>query len=347
MDFLPSHLALLPALVAFLASLLLAMGAAAWFTTRLELLCDLFGFSPSMLSLLGALGANIPNYIASIVAIAGKAFTVGLGIIVGSNIYNLTIILGLSILLAPNRAGIRLSLHDAQEVTAGGRYTLLITLTTLLSIALLTLPTLIGHTTSLSLFVIIPLLLASIAALLLFVLLSRRAIIPGSQVEIGQQPDMVKTAYKSPQRHILLIIEVLLALSLALVGVVVMVQSGQELATDTRMSPVILGLVLLAIATSLPNTVVAVSLARQGRAITSLEEVLNSNSINATLGIALPLLFWHGLLSDSLLLLLDVPLMMLLTVVVLLFLRRHRISLLQAVLLLLVYIVWIGIHLAL
>lgn len=160
MNFLPSHLLLLPALAAFLASLLLAMGAASWFTTRLELLCDLFGISPSVLSLLGALGANIPNYIASIVAIAGRAFTVGPGIIVGSNIYNLTIILGLSILLAPNRTGLRLSLHDAREVTEGGRYTLLIMLATLLSIALLTLPSLVGDATSLSLFIIIPLLLS-------------------------------------------------------------------------------------------------------------------------------------------------------------------------------------------
>jgi len=80
-------------LLCFVVSLLVAVGASAWFTRRLETISDLFDLSPGLLSLLGALGANIPNYVASFVAAASGQLVVGLGIIIGSNIYNIAIIL--------------------------------------------------------------------------------------------------------------------------------------------------------------------------------------------------------------------------------------------------------------
>ena len=83
----------LPALLlTFAMSLLITLGASAWFTRTLEAISDMFDLSAS---LLGALGANIPNYVSSALAIAGGHDDVGIGIIVGSNIYNIAIILGL------------------------------------------------------------------------------------------------------------------------------------------------------------------------------------------------------------------------------------------------------------
>ena len=64
----PSLFSLSLLLLVFVVSLLLAVGASAWFTRRLETISDLFDLSPGLLSLLGALGANIPNYVASLVA---------------------------------------------------------------------------------------------------------------------------------------------------------------------------------------------------------------------------------------------------------------------------------------
>ena len=67
---LPTVLTLLPvALLLFVGSLVVVMLTAAWFTRRLEALCEMFGLSIGILSLLSALGANIPNYAASVVAI--------------------------------------------------------------------------------------------------------------------------------------------------------------------------------------------------------------------------------------------------------------------------------------
>src|SRR5215469_12078712 len=89
-------LSLLPvALLLFLVSLVIVMVTSAWFTRRLEALCEMFGLSIGMLSLLSAIGANIPNYVASAVAIISGHVDVGIGIIVGSNIYNIALILAI------------------------------------------------------------------------------------------------------------------------------------------------------------------------------------------------------------------------------------------------------------
>src|SRR5216683_7257962 len=124
-------------LLAFLISLLVVMGAAAWFTRRLEVLCDRLDLSAGMLSILGALGANIPNYVASIVAIMNGQQGVGLGIIIGSNIYNIAIILGISTMAAPGSHGIRLQHKEKRDVVTIAYYALAITVATLVAIWLL------------------------------------------------------------------------------------------------------------------------------------------------------------------------------------------------------------------
>lgn len=140
------------------------------------------------------------------------------------------------------------------------------------------------------------------------------------------------------------LVEAVLALVLALGGVIVMVQSGQAFAVDVHLSQAILGLVILAVATSLPNTVVAFTLARTDRASACLEEVLSSNSINATLGLALPLLLWQHIHSDPVLLLPDALLMVALTLFALIGAFRQRVSRLTGFLLVLIYVSWVVVH---
>ncbi len=101
--------------------------------------------------------------------------------------------------------------------------------------------------------------------------------------------------------------EVIFTLTIALGGVLVMVQAGQTLTADLQMPPVLAGLLVLAVATSLPNTVVAISLVRTGETSACVEEVCSMNSV---LGIVLPLVFWQNILLDRYLLLLDVPLLL-------------------------------------
>jgi cation:H+ antiporter len=146
---------------------------------------------------------------------------------------------------------------------------------------------------------------------------------------------------KSPLSILRLGGEILLTLAIALGGVLVMVQSGQTLTADLHMPSVLAGLLVLAVATSLPNTVVAVSLVRTGEAAACVEEVYSSGSTNAALGVVLPLLFWQSVLTDRFLLLLDAPLTLALILYTLFFVLKGRLSRGTGVLLLLIYIGWV------
>ncbi len=323
------------------------MGAAAWFTRRLEQISASQDFSPGLLSLLGALGANIPNYVASTFAIISGQIATGLGIIIGSNIFNVAIILGVATFAAPKKRGIVLTKVEGQDVHIVGRYALTIMLAILLLVWLLpgTPLTNVLHLPFLSLLLLIA---TAIVTLSIAVLLTQYA--------LKHKPDLSHEEYAhatialpssgSLSRKTIArwLGEMVLALAITLTGVVVMVQTGQTLTNLLHIHPVLAGLLVLAVATSLPNLVVAFLLARANQESACVEEVFSSNSINATLGIALPILFWHEALSDTLLLRLDTPLMVALTLGALLCVRWQRVSRLAGVLLLLTYGVWVVIH---
>jgi Ca2+/Na+ antiporter len=122
------------------------------------------------------------------------------------------------------------------------------------------------------------------------------------------------------------------------------VQTGQAAAAELHVPAALLSLVVLAVATSLPNTVVAYQLSRDGRAIACVEEVLSSNGVNLALGSALPLLFWHDGLYDPLLLRVDLPLMVALTLVVLAAVRARHVNRLLGSGLIVVYGAWVLVH---
>jgi len=334
-------------LVIFLVSLLIVLSAAAWFTRRLEALCDRLDLSAGMLSILSAIGANIPNYVASIVAIANGQQDVGLGIIIGSNIYNLAIILGISALAAPGSHGIHLRLKEKHDVLIIAYYAFAITLTTLVAIWLLRRTSFVIPLYA-QLLTLVPVILALILTVAIFgslvLHIVRRPHPPHIVSTVKQAESKPGTSSVSLKR---LIAEVLFALVVALGGVIVMVQSGEQLTADMHMPAVLAGLLVLAVATSLPNTVVAVILVRTGRMAACVEEIFSSNSINAALGIALPLLLWRTLLQDHLLLALDGPFILLLTLGMIVCIRMSRLNRITGLLLLLSYAVWVGLHLLL
>src|SRR5260221_8027289 len=125
------------ALLLFLISLVIVTATSAWFTRRLEALCELFGLSIGILSLLSAIGANIPNYAASTLAIMSGHIDVGIGIIVGSNIYNIAITLGLCTLALRETSGIALNAQESEDVRGIAWYALALMLSILVVIALL------------------------------------------------------------------------------------------------------------------------------------------------------------------------------------------------------------------
>jgi cation:H+ antiporter len=340
-------LSLLPvALLLFLVSLIIVMVTSAWFTRRLEALCEMFGLSIGMLSLLSAIGANIPNYVASVIAIISGHVDVGIGIIVGSSVYNIAIILGICTLASPEASGIALNAQESQDVRGIAWYALTIMLGILGVLALLAEMPVAGEIRTVGpAFLLLP--GASMVVLVIFSalivhILRRSHPAPASSLATHAHTHLSKSP---PVRVFRLGGEVALSLLVALMGVIVMVQSGQTMSVDLHLPQALTGLLVLAVATSLPNTVVAVSLTRTGEAAACVEEIFSSNSINAALGVALPLLFWQGVLHDRSFLFLDMPLTIVLTLGMLVGTLRRRISRAFGMVLLCTYAVWIMVHL--
>ena len=328
------------ALGIFLVSLMFVIATSARFTRRLEELCEALNLSIGILSLLSALGANIPNYVSSVIAILGGHEDVGIGIIVGSNIYNIAIILGLCTWLTPEHAGMTLDVREKRDVRVIAWYAFVITLLSFVVIFWLPGESLVT-TLHASRFptVLLPLtrvLVLGIFGALLVHILRRSHGSAGSSLHHHEHPGR-----KAPLSLVRLGSEIIFTLAIALGGVLVMVQSGQTLTADLHLPSVLAGLVVLAVATSLPNTVVAVSLVRTGEAAACVEEVCSSGSINIALGIVLPLLFWQGVLGDRFLLILDMPLALALVAGVLFFVLRGRLSRGFGSLLLATYVAWV------
>src|SRR3954449_4766759 len=84
----------------FLVSLAVTLGAAELFAARLDRLGTRFGLSEALVGLLTALAADGPEISSALVALAKGAHTVSVGVLVGSNVFNLAAMIGLSAIIA-------------------------------------------------------------------------------------------------------------------------------------------------------------------------------------------------------------------------------------------------------
>jgi cation:H+ antiporter len=88
------------ALPLFLASLAVTLAAARLFARRLDRLGVRFGFPEALIGLLTALAADGPEISSALFALIKGANDVGVGVLVGSNGFNLAAMIGVSALLA-------------------------------------------------------------------------------------------------------------------------------------------------------------------------------------------------------------------------------------------------------
>ena len=81
---------------------------------------------------------------------------------------------------------------------------------------------------------------------------------------------------------------VVIALVVVVVASVAMERGASALGTHFGVPEIVLGGLVLAAVTSLPNAVSAVYLARRGRGAAALSTALNSNSLNVAAGLLIP-----------------------------------------------------------
>lgn len=232
-----------------------------------------------LLGLLVAFGADAPEVTSALIAVARGSSDVGLGVIVGSNIYNLAGLLGISALVAGRIA------TNADRLTVDGGTTALLTL-------------------GLAGLVVLPGLHRVLGVALLLLLLAYLMVVAGAQHQVQQRlprplQRMLREAevHESPlptepaRRRLVTIGLLVLCVVFIVVGSDLLVNTSITLGARLGLSSDIIGTFILAIATSLPNTWAAVSLARRGFGAAAVATTFSSNSINAAVGAGLPSLF--------------------------------------------------------
>ena len=90
----------LPGIVLFCAAVVVSLAASWLLVSRLERLGERAGFSEAWLGLVAALAADAPEITSAVTALARGQASVGAGVIIGSNVFNLAALLGLAAVVA-------------------------------------------------------------------------------------------------------------------------------------------------------------------------------------------------------------------------------------------------------
>ena len=264
----------------FLVSLAVTLAAARLFARRLDRLGVRFGFPEALIGLLTALAADGPNVSSALFALIKGAHDVGVGVLVGSNTFQLAAMIGLSALLTG-------AVHVAREtLLLEGVVGLVITV---LAAALLLRWLSAAVAVLLTALVLVPYLTLVIAG-------QRLSERPGSPLRrlahalhehAGPEPK--QDISTNPTHHLLGLIVFDVVLIVA--GSAGMVQAALTLGADWHIPHTVLGVLILAPLTSLPNALTAIRLGLAGRGAALVGETFNSNSINLGVGVIAPSLF--------------------------------------------------------
>ncbi len=248
------------AILLFLASLALTLAAAAFFADKLDHIGPRLGLPEAIVGLLTAVAADAPELSSAVVALTRGQKEVSLGVVLGSNVFNLAAMIGLAAMLAGTvRIGRRALAVEggvgvAATLVAGG-----------LVVGML--PAWLAL-----------ILLAAIVAPYLAVL-SR-----GSTHHAPALTHVHEGALWKPGALILP------AIGLIVLGSIGMVRSATDLSDRWHISKAIVGILILAVLTSLPNAFTAIRLGLSGRGAALVTETVGSNTINLVGGILLPAL---------------------------------------------------------
>lgn len=264
----------------FALSAIVSLSASIILVSRLERVGERFGASEAMLGLAAALAADGPEITSSITAISGGHGTIGIGVTLGSNVFNLAALLGLSAVVAG-----RVGLHRRSIILEGALAIVL----ALIAVAVVAAA--IGPVVGLVL---------GLLAFLPYVAYS--ALAPGRRPTVGLPPGLsawLTRALAEEEQELEVAIHpqrgtrqdgvlVVVALAVVIGASVVMEQTGTDLGAAAGWTPILIGGLILAAVTSLPNAVAAIYLASKGRGAAMLSTAFNSNAINMIVGLTLP-----------------------------------------------------------
>jgi len=237
-----------------------------------------------------AIGTSLPEFGSAMIATLTGSSDIGVGVVIGSNIWNIAGILGISAFVA----GVIQT--NRQEIMRDGMMTLL-TVLILMGFLLF-----VNEITRM-----VGIVLISVYVVYLWIL-------------IRAQKENSKNSKSSQKKSISWknIFFVIIGLIGLIIGCRLLVYSGVELAEIGGIPKMIVGLFALGIGTSAPELVVTLTSAMKKLHSLSIGTVLGSNVFNIMIGIGIPTLFMN-IPIESLSITFDAPLMVFVTVLLLLF----------------------------
>jgi cation:H+ antiporter len=266
-------------LVAFLLWLLLVAASSIVLEGQLNRLGARLGLSEALQGIVTALAADAPEIATALAALASGNRELGVGVVIGSNAFNLAALLGLAAMVAGEirvrPRSFALNAIVAAAVTAVATVTILQVISPLAA----TLALIVVMTPYVAL---AALRRPQIEALPIFPSARRLA--------LATVDDVKEDERQEPARHASFVDVLSLVPSLAsvVIGSIRMVHLAVPLAARVGIPHRIVGTLILAGLTGLPNAIAALRLARRGRGSAVVSEALNSNTINVAVGICLP-----------------------------------------------------------
>lgn len=275
-------IAAIATLAGFAAGLAVTLAASELLARGLTRLGTKMGFSEGLLGLLAALAADSPELSSAVIAILAGAGSVGVGVVVGSNLFNIAALLGLAAIVA---RGVRIRRGPLLLDAAIGLFVTVVAalmvagLLTPAATALLIIPPTAAYVVLLA---VPPRTLGRLGGRL-------TSSVPQSLVEVPYEATHDRPAATHGSWTPVLL------LPPALAGVVggsfVMVYEALAAQSWLHLSDAVLGTLVLAAVTSLPNLWVALYFARRDRGTALFSSAMNSNTINLLGGLVIPALF--------------------------------------------------------
>lgn len=271
------------ATAAFVAGGIVSLAGSALLVSRIERLAGSLGVSEAILGLVIALAADSPEITSAVTASSRGQNGIGVGIVLGSNVFNLAALLGLGSLVAG-----RIRLHRRVVLFEGA----FATWVALVSVLVLT--TGVGAPAGLLLVLVVGIPYVVTSAVSLDTLLALR--VP-ARAAAWLQAALREEAFElaaaiHPRRRGRSDVGVAIA---SLVAIIVasstMEQAASSLGKHYNVPSIVVGGLVLAAVTSLPNAVGGIFLSKRGRGAALLSETMNSNALNVLVGLLMPAAF--------------------------------------------------------
>lgn len=254
--------------------------ASSWIlVSRIERVGARLDLPEGLLGMVAALAADAPEITAAVTALVRHQASIGAGVVIGSNVFNLAALLGLGAVVAG-----RIALHRRVITMEGAVALWVAAVALLLAVG--------AFSPALGLVALLIVLVPYVAVHAVKDRIDRQGHLVRAarwlRTAIAEEEAELELAIHPRPARSRDLLEAGLAVIVVLGASVAMEQTISTLGARHAVPQIVVGGLILAGVTSLPNAVAALYLARRGRGAATLSTALNSNALNVTLGLVVP-----------------------------------------------------------